>query len=127
MTAASTSAAAPAATPVVDVPLSRDPFAFASKAVAARTVQPPPPPPAAPAAPAAPPRPPAPLELSAIMSTPGGALAIVNNQVVKVGDDIAGHRVEEITETRVVVREPGEPPRTLELPDVAGAAPAPRR
>jgi hypothetical protein len=77
--------------------------------------------------PAAAPKEPIPLELSAIMSSPAGAIAIINNQIVKVGDEIAGHRVDEITDTSVVVREPGGPPRTLQLPDLGAAPAAPRR
>ena len=104
----------PAAPPAV----ARDPFTF----VVAR--------PAA-APPSAPPRverPSAPLELSAIVSFPGGYLAIVNNQVVKTGDTVSGHEVVAITDGSVSLREPGAPTRTLQLPELGGAPPAgPRR
>ena len=99
-------------------PLARDPFVF----VVTR-------PAAVPAPPA--PRvemPAAPLELSAIVGFPGGYLAIVNNQVVKIGDMVSGHQVVAITENSVSLREPGAPTRTLQLPEL-GSAPtaAPRR
>jgi hypothetical protein len=73
--------------------------------------------------------PPAALELKGIVSFPNGFLAIVNNQIVKVGDTVSGHRVERITEHAVTLREPGATtPRTIELPEIAPAAPAaPRR
>jgi hypothetical protein len=95
----------------------RDPFTFLS---------PPPPPRVAGAGPAEKPAPP--LDIKGIVSFPDGFLAIVNNQIVKVGDTVTGYRVERITETAVTVREPGANPRTVELPGMPGAAPAePRR
>jgi len=99
-------------------PLTRDPFAFApglppAARVAARAAPPPP-------------RTPAQLELSAIVNFPGGLLAIVNNQIVKVGDVVSGARVAAITETSVTLQEPGAAPRTILLPEL-GAAPAPPR
>jgi len=91
--------------------------------------------------PPAPPRPPtaagpgpepvrADLDLKGIVSFPDGFLAIVNNQIVKVGDTVSGHRVEQITENSVTLREPGAATaRTVDLPEMAPAAapPAPRR
>jgi hypothetical protein len=105
--------------------LARDPFAFVT-----------PPAPTTPATPvtaagpaAAGERPaPPPLELKGIVSFPGGFLAIVNNQIVKVGDTVSGYRVERITDKSVTVREPGGGSRTVDLPDLAStAAAAPRR
>ena len=70
----------------------------------------------------------APLALSAIVGFPGGHLAIVNNQVVKIGDVVSGHEVVAITDSAVSVREPGAPTRTLQLPELGAAPPAaPRR
>jgi hypothetical protein len=123
-------AAAPLALPVprqtaqASPVLGRDPFAFLT----------PPAPPALPPAlaagqtPAAPAKPQASLEVKGIVSFPDGFLAIVNNQIVKVGDTVSGHRVERITENSVTLREPGASARTIELPDLLGGAPAvPRR
>jgi hypothetical protein len=121
--AAGASLALPVPTRVAQVsPLSgRDPFAF--------LLPPAPPRPAAPATtPAAPAQPPASLEVRGIVSFPDGFLAIVNNQIVKVGDTVSGHRVERIMENSVTLREPGATARTIDLPDLLGAAPAaPRR
>ncbi len=109
---------APRSAPTPPGPLTRDPFTF----VVARV-------PEAPAPPA--PRvdtPPAPLTLSAIVGFPGGHLAIVNNQVVKTGDVVSGHEVVAITDSAVSLRAPGEPTRTLQLPELgAPPAAAPRR
>jgi len=69
-----------------------------------------------------------PMELRGVVAFPGGFLAILNNQIVKVGDMVSGHRVERITEREVVVREPGAEPRTVPLPALIPTAPAePRR
>jgi len=99
-------------------PLTRDPFAFvAAKSPVAkgRSVAP------------ASPTPAAPIELSAVVSFPGGSLAIVNNQIVKVGDTVSGHRVEKITDDSVSLRAPGAAPRTIQLPELGAAPPAPSR
>ncbi len=64
-----------------------------------------------------------PLDLKGIVNFPDGHLAIVNNQIVKVGDTVSGLRVERITENSVTVREPSGP-RTVSLPEL-GAPPAP--
>jgi len=111
--------AAPLSTAMAEPPLTRDPFAF----VVAKTPAPVasrPPVPAVDRLPVA-------LSLSAIVSIPGGSLAIVNNQIVRVGDVVSGHRVESITDTAVSLREPGGPVRTIELPDLGAAPPAPPR
>jgi hypothetical protein len=98
-------------------PISRDPFAFAIPKVASRPGSPAP----------RPDKPPAPMELTAIVGFPGGFLAIVNNQIVKTGDVVNGHRVEKITDRLVSLREPGGLARTLELPELGAAQAAPRR
>ena len=63
------------------------------------------------------------------MAFPDGFLAIVNNQIVKVGDTVSGYRVARITENTVTFSMPGAPPRTIELPELAPAPPPapPRR
>ncbi len=70
------------------------------------------------------PEPAAPLEVKGIVSFPGGTLAIVNAQIVKVGDRVEGHRVERITDTEVVLRQPDGARRTLRLANITQAAPA---
>ena len=81
---------------------------------------------AVPAAPAAPrvETPKAVMELRGVVSFPGGFLAIVNNQIVKAGDSLSGHRVERITDDTVVLREPDGGTRTISLPGLAQAPPA---
>lgn len=115
---AGTPPSAGAGTDVAAAPITRDPFSFVGRGPAPRT---------APPAAAAVDRPPVALHLSAIMSVPGGNLAVINNQIVTVGDTVAGHRVETIREQSVTVREPGAPPRTLDLPELGAAPPAPPR
>ena len=44
----------------------------------------------------------APVAVKGIVKFPGGALAIVNDQIVKVGDMVAGRRVHEIVDGKVV-------------------------
>ncbi len=56
-----------------------------------------------------------------------GTLAIVNNQIVKVGDTVSGYRVTRITEKSVILAAPAGPPLTIELPEMAPAAAAPPR
>ena len=68
------------------------------------------------------------MELRGIMSFPGGYLAILNNQIITVGDTVSGRRVEQITDSAVTLREPGGMPRTIGLLELAHTAPAtPRR
>jgi hypothetical protein len=65
------------------------------------------------------------FEVKGIVAFPGGFLAIVNNQIVKEGDTVSGYRVERITQSSVTVRQPGGGgPQTIDLPDLASAAPA---
>ncbi len=63
-----------------------------------------------------------PVSVKGIMKFPGGALAIVDDQVVKVGDVVNGRRVEQIVDGRIVLGEPGGGSRSILLP---GFAPAP--
>ena len=77
--------------------------------------------------PGAAPRPPKPqvaFELRGIVGFPGGYLAIINNQIAKVGDTVSGHRVERITDNAVVLKDvtDGEA-RTVPLPDLLGGVP----
>jgi hypothetical protein len=68
------------------------------------------------------------MEVKGIVKFPGGHLAIVNNQIVQVGDLVDGHRVEQISDTTVVVRQAQGSPRSLSLPTVTAPQPAaPRR
>ena len=127
--------AVPSKPPEVPVTV-RDPFAFgATKPVATATARARtasagtgkagPPRPGTPK----PPKPEVVFELRGIVGFPGGQLAIINNQIVKGGDTVSGWRVERITDTNVVLRDPtdGET-RTVPLPDLLGAAQAgPRR
>jgi hypothetical protein len=117
----------PAAVPETGVP-ARDPFTFVA---GARRL-----PPTGPAGgPGSGPRP-APLgepdkpaiELKGIFGFPGGFLAIVNNQIVRAGDTVSGHRVERITEDAVLLRESGGGTRMVSLPGLtAPPSGAPRR
>ena len=94
----------------------RDPFAFVEaprRRGPAIAVAP------APAAPIAP------VSVKGIMKFPGGALAIVDDQVVKVGDVVNGRRVEQIVDGRIVLSEPGGDSRSILLPGFA--APPPTR
>jgi hypothetical protein len=112
----------PGAPPALPVPARpqapprlRDPFAFLT----------PPPPPGASLAGPARPAPALPeVALKGIVSFPDGFLAIVNNQIVRVGDTVTGYRVEKITENAVTLSVPGAPPRTIELPELS-PVPAP--
>jgi hypothetical protein len=68
------------------------------------------------------------LELKGVVAFPGGFLAIVNNQIVKTGDMVLGHRVERIAEDAVVFREPGGGTRRVTLPGLSDGPPGgPRR
>lgn len=68
------------------------------------------------------------VEVKGIFGFPGGFLAIVNNQIVKTGDTVAGYRVERITEGSVVLRERSGGTRVVTLPALPTAPPgAPRR
>ena len=68
------------------------------------------------------------MEVKGIFGFPGGFLAIVNNQIVKAGDTIAGYRVDRITEDSVFLRERGGASRVVTLPPLSTAPPgAPRR
>jgi hypothetical protein len=98
-------------------PLGRDPFSFVTA-----------PRPAVVPMEAGQEKPVVPLDVRGIVAFPGGFLAIVNNQIVKVGDTVSGHRVERISDKSVTLREPGGAPRAIELPElVSPPPPAPRR
>ena len=71
------------------------------------------------AAPLAPPS--APVSVKGIVKFPGGVLAIVNDQIVKVGDVVDGQRVTEIADGKVVLSEPGGGSRSALLPGFTGA------
>lgn len=99
------------------LPLGRDPFSFVT-----------PPRPAVVPVEAGAEKPVVPLDVKGIVAFPGGFLAIVNNQIVKVGDTVSGHRVERISDKSVTLREPGGAPRAIELPELVSPPPAaPRR
>jgi hypothetical protein len=70
------------------------------------------------------------FDLQGIVGFPGGHLAIVNNQIVKPGEKMAGYTVEHITDTAVLLRQPDGTPRRLSLPEIGAVtskkpAPAP--
>jgi hypothetical protein len=122
--------------PLGSAVVGRDPFAFVTAASPA-------PPPAAATSPIRPPVRPAPpspaadgsaldpvsagLAVKGIVKFPGGHLAIINNQIVQVGDIVDGHRVEQISDSSVVVRPPQGAPRALALPAITSTPAAPRR
>ncbi len=62
------------------------------------------------------------FELQGIVGFPGGHLAIVNNQIVRTGEKMAGHTIEHITDTAVLLRQPDGTPRRLSLPDIGAVA-----
>ena len=64
------------------------------------------------------------MEVRGIVSFPGGRLAIVNDQIVKVGDRVDGHRVEDITDNEVRLRQPDGKPRFVRPPNIAAVSPA---
>jgi len=90
-------------------PDGRDPFAFLT----------PPAPPGPPPGQLGPSSPLPDLGVRGIVSFPDGFLAIVNNQIVKVGDTVSGYRITQITENTVTFTRSGAPPRTIELPELA--------
>ena len=112
--------------PAKPSPSLRDPFAFASAvegpglAKVARSEK------ASATTPAngtATPKPLPPMHVKGIVSFPGGHLAIVNDQIVKVGDQVDGQRVERITDGEVVLRAPGGSPRPVRVPNFETASP----
>jgi hypothetical protein len=111
------------------VPPGRDPFQFGKPpAAVAAGPRRPRPAGAAPAGPTGEPKGETPMEVSGIVGFPGGVLAILNNQIVKAGDQVSGHRVERITDREVVLRTPEGGPRTVPLKDLTAApAAGPRR
>jgi hypothetical protein len=63
------------------------------------------------------------FDLQGIVGFPGGHLAILNNQIVRTGEKMAGYTIERITDTAVLLRQPDGTPRRLSLPDI-GAVPS---
>ena len=86
----------------------RDPFAFGASADRPRAEQ------------ASVPR--AMFNLQGIVGFPGGHLAILNNQIVRAGDRLAGHTVEHITDSAVLLRQPDGTPRRLSLADISAVS-----
>jgi hypothetical protein len=68
-----------------------------------------------------------PVRVSGIVDFPGGALAIVNDQIVKAGDMVSGFRVERITDREVMLRQPDGTSRSVELTELSAAPPAASR
>jgi hypothetical protein len=66
-----------------------------------------------------------PVTVKGIVKFPGGVAAIVNDQIVKVGDVVDGQRVDEISDGRVVLHEPGSGSRSVPLAGFAPVPPAP--
>ena len=67
----------------------------------------------------------APLVVKGIVKFPGGTMAIINDQIVKVGDIVEGQRVEAIADGKVVLHEPGSGSRSVPLAGFAPMPPAP--
>ena len=67
----------------------------------------------------------APLVVKGIVKFPGGTMAIINDQIVKVGDIVEGQRVEAIADGKVVLHEPGSGSRSVPLAGFAPVPPAP--
>ena len=86
----------------------RDPFAFGAPVDRARLAE-------GSAARAA-------FDLQGIVGFPGGHLAILNNQIVRTGEKMAGNTIEHITDTAVLLRQPDGTPRRLSLPDIGAVA-----
>jgi hypothetical protein len=62
------------------------------------------------------------FNLQGIVGFPGGHLAILNNQIVRAGDRLAGHTVEHITDSAVLLRQPDGTPRRLSLADIGAVS-----
>lgn len=62
------------------------------------------------------------FDLQGIVGFPGGRLAILNNQIVRTGEKMAGYTIEHITDTAVLLRQPDGTPRRLSLPDIGAVA-----
>jgi hypothetical protein len=62
------------------------------------------------------------FDLQGIVGFPGGHLAILNNQIVRPGEKMAGYTIEHITDSAVLLRQPDGTPRRLSLPDIGAAA-----
>ncbi len=67
-----------------------------------------------------------PLELASILIGPGRRVAVINQRLVREGDDVAGARVQSIERDRVILRRgTSELIVSLDLPAVKTAAPSP--
>jgi hypothetical protein len=64
----------------------------------------------------------APVAVRGIVKFPGGALAIVNDQIVKVGDMVAGRRVHEIVDGKVVFTDATSGPTSVPLLDFSAVS-----
>ena len=62
------------------------------------------------------------FDLQGIVGFPGGHLAILNNQIVRTGEKMAGYTIEHITDTAVLLRQPDGTPRRLSLPDIGAVS-----
>jgi hypothetical protein len=62
------------------------------------------------------------FDLHGIVGFPGGHLAILNNQIVRTGDKMAGYTIEHITDTAVLLRQPDGTPRRLSLPEIGAVS-----
>lgn len=62
------------------------------------------------------------FDLQGIVGFPGGYLAILNHQIVRTGDRMAGYTIEHITDAAVLLRQPDGTPRRLSLPDIGAVA-----
>lgn len=62
------------------------------------------------------------FDLQGIVGFPGGHLAILNNQIVKTGEKVAGYTVEHITDAAVLLRQPDGTPRRLSLPEIGAVS-----
>jgi hypothetical protein len=62
------------------------------------------------------------FDLQGIVGFPGGHLAILDNQIVRTGEKVAGYTVERITDTAVLLRQPDGTSRRLLLPEIGAGA-----
>jgi hypothetical protein len=71
------------------------------------------------------PRPLIPLAVKGIVTFSGESVAIVNDQIVGVGDVVDGHRVQAISEGKVLFLDPAGASRQAVLPGFGPASPPP--
>jgi hypothetical protein len=58
------------------------------------------------------------FDLQGIVGFPGGHLAILNNQIVRAGDRVAGYTIEHVSDTVVLLRQPDGTSRRIPLPEI---------